>query len=113
MVRSVDHDGSKAVVDRGFARFKIGAVVEVHDDGDVRRFDGRLDEVLEVNGVGVLSRSRGYLQDERGIAFLARFHDTLNGFHVVHVERADRIAAGIRFSEHFGRCYQRHKTKPP
>ena len=113
VVRSVDHDGSEPVLDCRLAGLEVGTVVEVQNDGQTRRFLGGEYEVAQIHGVGIFARARRNLQDERGIALLARFHDTLNGLHVVHVERADRIAAGIRFSEHFGRCYQRHKTKPP
>ena len=108
MMGSVDHDGSEPVRDGSLAGFKIGAVVEVHDDGQTGRFDGSGDEVSQIHGVSVFSCTRGNLQDERGIAFFARFHDPLNGLHVVDVERAHGIAARVRFFEHFGRCYQRH-----
>ena len=113
VVRRVDHDGSKAVVDGGLARFEVGAVVKVHDDGDVRRFHRGLDEVFEVDGVRIFARTCGNLQDQGGLAFLARFNDSLNGLHVVDVERADSIAAFIGFFEHFGRCNQRHDMIPP
>lgn len=105
----VDHDGSEAVVDRGFAGFKVCAVVEVHNDGESGCFDSRLNQVFEIDGVCIFSCACGNLQDERGIAFLAGFNDTLDGFHVVDVECTDRIAALIRFFKHFGRSNQRHK----
>ena len=113
VVRRVDHDGRKPVVDGRFASFEVSAVVEVHDDGKSGRFDGCLNQVFQVDGVGIFSCACGDLKDERGIAFFTRFDDSLDGFHVVDVERADRIAAFIRFFEHFGRSNQRHNIDPP
>ena len=77
-------------------------MIEVHNDGNIRRFHGSLNKMLEVNGVGVLSRARGNLQNHGSFFFVRRFHDRLNHFHVVHVERADRVAARIGFFKHFG-----------
>ena len=100
--RSVDHYGGKSAVDGRLADFEIGAVVEVHDDGNICRFHSGLHEVAKIDGVGVLSRARGNLKNNGGLTFVRRLHDRLNHFHVVDVERADGIAARVRFLKHFG-----------
>ena len=61
--RSVDHYGGKSAVDGRLADFEIGAVVEVHDDGNICRFHSGLHEVAKIDGVGVLSRACGNLQN--------------------------------------------------
>ena len=61
MVRSVDHDGGKAVVHGRFAGFKICAVVQVQHDGQARRLHGCFHQVLQVYGVRVFACACGYL----------------------------------------------------
>ena len=100
--RSVDHDGSESAVDRGLADIEIRAVIEVHDDGNIRSLHRRLHEMFEVDGIRVLSRTRGNLKNDGRFALVRRLHDRLNHLHVVDVERADGITARIRFLEHFG-----------
>ena len=102
---SVDHDGGEAAVDGGLADLEVCAVVEVHGDGDVRRLHRGFDEMAKVHGVGVLSRACRDLQDDGRIELVRSFDDGLDHLHIVHVERADRIAAGIRLFEHFRGCY--------
>ena len=99
---SVDHDGSEAAVDGRLADLEIRAVVEVHDEGNIRRFHRGLNEMSEIYGVGVFSGACGNLQDNGRLAFVRRFDDGLDHFHVVDVESADGITAGIRLFEHFG-----------
>ena len=100
-VRAVVHNGGEAAVDDVFAELKIGAVVQVQHHGQVGHFKGRLHELDDVILPGVLARTGGDLQDERGVFRHARLHDALDDLHIIHVERADGVAAGIGFCEHF------------
>ena len=100
-VRAVDHDGGEAVVNTGFARLEIRAVIEVQGDGQILAFERSLHEVLEVGGLRVLSCTGGSLQDDGGLQRSCRFGDTLDDLHVVDVESADGVAALVGFLEHF------------
>ena len=81
------------------------AVIQVHGDGDVTQADSRLDELLEVNRVGVLTGSFGNLEHNRGFFLFARFNDGLEQFHVVDVEGAESVFALQGFGEEvFGVC---------
>ena len=102
---SVDHDGSEASVDGCLADVEVCAVVEVHGNGDVRRLHRGFDEVTKVHGVGVLSGTGRDLQDDGRVELVCGFNDGLDHLHIVHVERADRIAAGVRLFEHFRSSY--------
>ena len=108
MGAGVYHNGSEAAVNAILAEFETVAVVEVQTDGETAGLDGRFDHFLEINGVGVLSGTRGNLQDKGGVFDGGRFDDTLNEFHIVDVESADCVAAVVCFLEHFGGCDQRH-----
>ena len=108
--RSVDHDGREAAVDGRLADLKIRAVVKVHRDGNVRRFDCGLDKVTQIYRVRIFSCAGGDLQDHGGTALVCRFHNGLDHLHIVDVERADRIAARVRLFEHFSRSDQRHEV---
>ena len=99
----VDHDRSKSAVDRGFADFKISAVIEVHGDGNIVGFHGGFDKMSEIDGVGVFSRAGGHLQNHGRFAFVRRLDDRLDHFHVVHVKRAYGVTAFISVLKHFGR----------
>lgn len=90
------------------ADFKAVAVVEVQADGQPRVFDGCLDQLFEINHFGVFPRAVANLKYERGAALDARIYDTLNCLHVVDVERAYRVSAGIGFGKHFLACCQWH-----
>jgi hypothetical protein len=93
LVGGVNHDAGEALVDALFAKLEGVAVVEVDGDGDVGKADGRLDEFLEVNGVGVLAGALGDLEHQGGFFLLAGFDDGLNELHVVDVESAEGVFA--------------------
>ena len=106
---SVDHDGGKAAVDAGLAGLKVGAMVQMQDDGDIgAAHDSRFDQLDQVVVVRVGASTLGDLQDNGSVLFLAGFGDALNDFHVVDVESADGVAAVVSLLEHFGRSNQRH-----
>ena len=110
---SVDHDRRESFIDTALAEFKRIAVIEVQADGQTRFFHRGEHEVLQISGVGVFSGAARYLQDQRRVLGDARVHDTLNGFEVVYVERADGVTVFVSLFEHFRRCYQWHIEIPP
>ena len=78
-------------------------------DRDVGQADGGLDELLEINRVGVGARTFGNLEDQRGFFLFTGLDDGLDEFHVVDVESAEGIFAFERLGEQvFGMC-QWHK----
>jgi len=54
-VGGVNHDAGESLVNALLAQFKGVAVVQVDGDGDVGKADRRFDELLEIDGVGVLA----------------------------------------------------------
>ena len=104
-VATVDHDGSKAAVDAGFAGLKIRAVVQVQRNRQTGFFSRRFDHSDKIAVGSVFSCAGGNLQNHRGVVLFRSTGDTLNDFHVVDVESADGIAAFISFFEHFGCGY--------
>jgi len=110
-VGGVDHDAGETFVDALFAKIERIAVVQVNRDRDVGKADGGLNELLEVNRVGVLARTLGNLEDERGFFFFAGFNNGLDEFHVIDVESTEGVFALERFGEQvFGMC-QWHKCE--
>ena len=116
---AVDHDGGEAAVDAALAQLEGIAVIEVHADGQVKArgllgvLDGRLDEVHQINVLGILAGTGGNLKDQGSLLFDGGLGDALDDLHVVHVESADGVAAGVRFFEHFGRGYDGHGYTTP
>ena len=105
----VNHDGSETAVHAVLAESKAVAVVKVQSNGKTAGFDRRFDHFLEVDGVGVLSRACGDLQNKRSLLFGSGFDDTLDNLHIVDVERTDGVTAVVCFLEHFGSGNQWHK----
>ena len=106
----VDHDGGEAAVDAALAGLKVGTVIQMQGNGDVGILDDSgLDQLHQVSMVRVSARALGDLQNDRRMRLGAGFGDALNDFHVVDVESADSIAAGIGFFKHFGCCNKWHK----
>ena len=105
----VDHNGGEAAVDAALAGLKVGAVVQMQNDGDIGAANyGSLDQFDQIVVVRVGASTLGDLQDNGSVLFLAGFGDALNDFHVVDVESADGVAAVVSLLEHFGCSYQRH-----
>ena len=100
-VRAVNHDRGKAAVNHRFAGFKIRAMVQMDYNIQVTGFYSSLNKLHQVGMVGVLARTGRYLQDQGRVLLLGALNDALDDFHVVDVERSDRIAAFIRFFKHF------------
>ena len=70
-----------------------GAVVLVHHDGNLRiHFDGGQDQVAQEGFAGVFARAGGALHDHRAVALGGGFHDGLDLFQVVDVERRQAVA---------------------
>ncbi len=102
--RTVEHNRGKAAVDAVLAELEGVAVVKVQGDRDIRALDySRLNHLEQIGVVRVSARALGYLQDNRSLLLLASLRDTLNDFHIVHVESTDGVAAVVSFLEHFGR----------
>ena len=104
---SIDHDGGEAAVDAALAQLKAVTVVEMDTYGKVkacilfRILNCCLDELHQVDVVGVLACALGDLQDQRCALLDGGVADALNDLHVVHVESTDGVAAVIGLAEHF------------
>ena len=67
-------------------------MVLVHDDGNMRELlDGRLNQVLEEIGAGILARAGGRLQDHRTVHFIGAFHDGTHLLKIVYVEGRNAV----------------------
>ena len=105
---AVDHDGGEAEFDAALAELEGITVVEVEADRDgafafadlFGVFDRALSHVAEEGLVRVVASAFGNLEDHRGFHFRASGDDRLELFHVVEVERRDRIVALHGFCEH-------------
>ena len=107
--RSVDHNGSKAVVDAGLTGLEGITMVQMQNDGDVGALDNSsLNHLNQVSAVSISAGALGNLQDYGSILLAASLGDTLNDFHVVNVESADSVAAVVSLLEHFSRCNKSH-----
>ena len=105
----VDHNGGEAAVDASLAGLKVGAVVQMEHNGDLRALQhSSFHQLHQVGVVGVGPGTLGHLEDYGSFLFPAGFRDALHNFHVVDVESADGVAAVVGLFEHFGRSYQRH-----
>ena len=104
-VAGVNHHAGETFVDAFLAQFEGIAVVQVDRNGDGGQADGGLNEFLEINRVGVLARALGNLEHHRRLFLFARLDDGLKQFHVVDVERAQRVFAFQRLGKKFpGMC---------
>ena len=70
--------------------------------------NGCLCQRHEVRRLGVLPRACGDLQDDGGLNLTCCLGDRLHDLHVVDVEGADGVTAGIRLFEHLGSCDKSH-----
>jgi len=67
-------------------------VILVHDHRDFRvRFNGGQDQVTQIGLAGIFAGAGGALHDHRGVALGGGFHDRLNLFQVVDVERRQAV----------------------
>jgi hypothetical protein len=90
---AVHHHTGKAQANRLHADGRGGAVVLMHADRDIGvGFDRRRNEVRKERLTGVFARTGRGLQDHGAAGFCGRFHDRLNLFEVVHVERGNAVA---------------------
>ena len=110
----VDHDRGEAAVDTTLAQLEAVAVVQVDDDGQVEAggllgvFDGSLDQVHQIDVLGIGASALGNLQDQRRALFDGGLGDALDDLHVVHVESADGVAAIVSLLEHLGGSNKSH-----
>ena len=100
-VAAVDHHAGEAAVDAALAGFEVGAMIQMHHDGQIRVLDGGLDHLHEIDVLGILARARAHLQNEGGVFHLRALGDALDDFHVVDIESADGITALVGLFEHF------------
>ena len=105
----IDHHGGEAAVDAALAGLEVGAVIQMQNDGDVGAAGhSRLDQLHQIGVVGVGAGALADLQDHRSVLLLAGLRDALHDLHVVDVESADGVTAGIRLLEHFLGSYKCH-----
>ena len=106
---SVDHNGSEATVDAGLAGLEAVAVVQVQSNGDLGAFNhSSFNQLNQVGVVSVGASALGNLQDNRSLFFLTSLGNSLNDFHVVHIESANCVAAVVSLLEHLGSCNKSH-----
>ena len=110
---AVDHYGGEAAVDAALAGFKIGAMIQMQHDGQIGFRDSGFHQLYQIRMIGILPGALAHLQNHRRVFHLGRFRDALHDFHVVHIERADGVAALISLFEHFSRGNKWHKSHPP
>ena len=108
LVAGVNHHAGEPLINALFAQLKRVAVIQVDGDGDVGQADRRLDEFFEINRIRVLARALGNLEHQRRFFLLARLDDGLDEFHVVHVERAQRVFALQRLRKQIPSVCQWH-----
>jgi len=108
-VAGVNHHAGETLVNALFAQVESVAVVQVDGDGDVGQADRRLDEFLEINGVGVLAGALGNLENQRRLFLFAGFYDGLDELHVVDVECAQGVFTLQRLRKQFFCMCQWHK----
>ena len=108
MLGTVDHNGRESAVHASLADVKVRAVVQMEGDGQPRVLHGSLDELRQVDMLGVFTGPGGNLQDQRRLFLDGGLDDTLDDFHVVDVERTDGIMALIGLAEHLFRIDKRH-----
>ena len=70
--------------------------------------DSRLDELHQIDVLGVGAGALGDLKDQRSALFDRGLGDALNDFHVVDVESADGVAAIVGFLKHLSRGNESH-----
>jgi len=99
LVAGVNHHAGETFINALFAEVEGVAVVQVDGDGDVGQADRRLDEFLEIDGVGVLAGALGNLENQRRLFLFAGLHDGLDELHVVYVECAEGVFTLQRASQ--------------
>ncbi len=107
--RAVHHHRAEAQLDGALADAGAGAVILVHDHGNVRPlFNRRLDEVAQKGRASVLARASGGLQDDRRVGLVGGFHDGAHLFEVVDVEGGDAVGMLGRMVEQLTQGNQGH-----
>ena len=105
MLATVNHNGGEATIHAGLANFKIFAMVQVQADGQTSVLYSSLNQLHQVNVVGIFTSASANLQNQRRFFGLGSSHDTLDDFHVINVEGTNCIVTFVSFFEHFGRSY--------
>ena len=108
VVRAVDHYGGETAVDARLADFEVCTVVEMKCKIDTGVGDSRLCQSHQVFMLCILAGTCGNLKDNGRLCLCGSLGYSLNDLHVVDVERADGITAGICFFEHFGSGNKSH-----
>ena len=102
--RSIDHDRSKSTVDAVLAQLEGIAVIKMKCDRNLRILNySCFYKFHQVGVVRICARALGNLKDYRAVQLACSFGNTLNDFHVVHIESADGITAVISLFKHFSR----------
>jgi hypothetical protein len=100
-VASIDHHAGKAFIDALLAKLKAVSVIEVDSDRNRGKTHRRFNQLFEVNGMGILTRSARDLQHDRGFFLFTGLDDGLEQFHVVYVESPEGVFSFERLSEQF------------
>ena len=98
---SVDHDRGESVIDTRLTCFKGITMVQMENDRKTGFDDSSFNQFYQVGTVSVGTGAFGNLQDNRSVAFLRSFCDSLDDLHVVDIESTDSVSAFVGFFEHF------------
>ena len=93
LMAGIDHDAGETLIDALLAQFEGIAMIQVDGDGDIGKADGGLDQLFQINRVGIAAGAFGNLEHYRGFFLFARFNNGLKQFHIVHIKRAERVFA--------------------
>jgi hypothetical protein len=93
LVTAIDHDAREPLVDAFLAKLEGIPMVKMDRDGDIGSADSGLNELLKIDGTGVLAGALGDLEHDGGLLFLASLHDRLEQLHVVDVKGAKGVFA--------------------
>ena len=98
---SIDHNGCETVIDTGLAGLKCITVVKMQADRQTGLDNCSFNQLYKISTVGISTCAFGNLKDDRSVAFLCSFCDTLDDLHVVDVESTNGVTTVVSFLKHF------------
>ena len=103
---SINHNRGETTVDTGLTCLKIRTMIQMQCNRQLRiTHNSCFHQLHKVVMVCISTGTFGNLQNNRSLFLSTSLCDTLNDFHVVHIESTYGITALIRFLEHFFCCY--------
>ena len=103
--RGVDHNGSKAAVDAGFAQFKSITVIQMKSNGKTGLFNCGFHQFHQIGMICIIACALGNLKNQRSIKIFRCLGNSLDDFHIIYIKCTNSISTVIGFFEHFSCCY--------